>query len=132
MRFVVARKHPHSGVADGIFGPAKRLWRSERAVRADDDRLGDLLHWFSEHLPHPTRANRSRSKGAWRRNPRGISWLKDSATVHLRKLRALAAILAKYGYRVEMIWEDRVGYIVYEDEFQVLAEPFADTTTEGG
>jgi len=26
-----------------------------------------------------------------------------------------------------MLKADRVGYIVYEDDFQIVAEPFADT-----
>jgi hypothetical protein len=28
-----------------------------------------------------------------------------------------------------MISEARVGYVVYEDAFQVIAEPFSDTRT---
>ena len=131
VRFVLARRNRASGVADGIFGVAWRLAESSRTARADHTHLSELLDWVSDHLPDPTRVNRSRSKGARRRNSRGISWLKDDATVYLAKFRQLSAILEKYGHRVEMIWEDRVGYIVYEDEFQVVAEPFADTGTEG-
>jgi len=28
-----------------------------------------------------------------------------------------------------MLTESRVGYVVYEDELQVVAEPFSDTQT---
>ena len=30
-----------------------------------------------------------------------------------------------------MIVEDRLGYVVYEDAFQTVAEPFAETRTSG-
>ncbi len=42
-------------------------------------------------------------------------------------MERLAEILREHGYTVSRITEHRVGYIVYEDEHQVVAEPFADT-----
>jgi len=41
----------------------------------------------------------------------------------------MKVILEKYGHPVTMLTETRVGYVVYEDEFQVVAEPFSDTQT---
>ncbi len=38
-------------------------------------------------------------------------------------------ILEAHGHQVRMIHERRVGVIVYEDDLQVIAEPFADTET---
>ena len=38
-------------------------------------------------------------------------------------------ILESYGFSVELIREERLGYIVYEDAVQVVAEPFSDTRT---
>jgi hypothetical protein len=32
----------------------------------------------------------------------------------------------QHGISVRMLKASRVGYIVYEDEFQIVAEPFAD------
>ena len=98
---------------------------------ADDVRLTELLDWFADHLPEPKRLNRSRSKGHDRRATRGISWFRDSATKFISRMRELAGLLEAYGFRVAMIHEDRIGFIVYEDEFQVVAEPFSDTRTEG-
>ena len=34
------------------------------------------------------------------------------------------------GHVVEIIREERIGYVVYEDEAQVVAEPFANTRTD--
>ena len=33
------------------------------------------------------------------------------------------------GHTVHMVREERIGYVVYSDDFQVIAEPFADTRT---
>jgi hypothetical protein len=42
---------------------------------------------------------------------------------------AAYALRAANGYSVALIREERVGYIVYQDDVQVIAEPFADTRT---
>ncbi len=42
-------------------------------------------------------------------------------------MHALRRVLEGYGHHVTMIREARVGYVVYKDELQVIAEPFAET-----
>jgi hypothetical protein len=37
-------------------------------------------------------------------------------------------VLEKYGTQVDVVYETRLGYVVYEDEFQVVAEPFSETS----
>ncbi len=44
-------------------------------------------------------------------------------------MHELKAILESNGCPVTVIREDRIGYVVHEDEFQAVAEPFADTKT---
>jgi len=44
-------------------------------------------------------------------------------------MHRMSDILEKYGLPVTMVTETRVGYVVYEDELQVVAEPFSDTHT---
>jgi hypothetical protein len=41
----------------------------------------------------------------------------------------LKRILEDNGHVVSTIQEERIGYVVYEDVTQVVAEPFADTRT---
>jgi hypothetical protein len=48
----------------------------------------------------------------------------SGATQHIAQPRELAALLEANDICTEMLATDRPGYIVYEDEFQVLAEPF--------
>jgi len=95
----------------------------------DEDRrvLTELLRWFGDNLATPDRFNRSKSKGFYRRTTRGIAWFKDSAADCLSRMHRIRSILEKYGHPVTMLTESRIGYVVYEDERQVVAEPFSDT-----
>jgi hypothetical protein len=43
---------------------------------------------------------------------------------HLNYVRELVAILQNHGVIVQLLKTDRVGYVVYEDEYQIVAEPF--------
>jgi hypothetical protein len=53
-----------------------------------------------------------------------VSWLKHTAAEHITKMRALTVILEENGYRVSQITTKRPGYVVFEDDHQLVAEPF--------
>ena len=105
IRFVLARRHSDSGLEDGAFGLAYELRDSPDVETADRDLLAETLAWF------------------------GIAWFKDSATEHLARMHQIKMVLEQYGHPVVMLSEPRVGYVTYEDAFQVIAEPFSDTQT---
>ena len=42
-------------------------------------------------------------------------------------MRELASILEGHRVAVDILKTERPGYIVYEDEYQVTAEPFEET-----
>jgi hypothetical protein len=44
-------------------------------------------------------------------------------------MHPIKTTLEKFGHPVTMLTESRIGYVVYEDELQVVAEPFSDTQT---
>ena len=129
VRFVLTTRHPESGVEEGLFRAAYRLRDSPRVEEEDRRLLTDVLGWFGTNVLTPDRFNRSKSKGFYRRTTRGIAWFKDSATECLSRMHRMSDILEKYGLPVTMVTETRVGYVVYEDELQVVAEPFSDTHT---
>ena len=129
IRFVLARRHPDSGVEEGTFRLAYELRDSPYVQASDRDLLAATLAWFNKNLETPARFNRTTSKGFYRRNTQGIAWFKDSATAHLARMHQLNAILEQYGHSVVMLTESRVGYVIYDDDFQVVAEPFSDTQT---
>jgi hypothetical protein len=132
MRFVLGGRHPDSGVEDGLFDAAYALRSAKELSPADRSALEEALSWFEKNLATPKRFNRTKSKGFYRRNARGIAWFRDSAHEHLRRMHQLRRLLERHGHSVELLQEDRLGYIVYEDAVQVVAEPFADTRTGSG
>jgi hypothetical protein len=129
VRFVLTTRHPESGVEEGLFSAAYRL-RDSAPVEEEDRRLlTEVLAWFGENLVTPDRFNRSKSKGFYRRKTQGIAWFRDSATDCLSRMHRIKAILEKHGHPVRILTETRVGYVIYEDELQIVAEPFSDTKT---
>lgn len=81
----------------------------------------------------PAKANRNTppfangtKDGAPGKKSKAISWFKDSAHEHTARVRSLVAILRHHEVAVRMLRADRVGYVVYEDEYQIVAEPFAE------
>jgi hypothetical protein len=82
--------------------------------------------WFDDRLEKPTRFTTSKPPN-YRKPNKAISWFKDTATDNLSHIRDLMGILENHGIAVQMLKTDRVGYVVYEDEFQIVAEPFSET-----
>ena len=121
VRFVIVRRHRNTGVQTGIFEGVKRLPRIGHLPDWDEVRLSELMDWFRENLPFPKRVARSRRPNG---HHAAVSWFKSSATEHIQKARELAAVLEAHDIRTDMITTSRPGYVVYEDEYQVVAEPF--------
>jgi hypothetical protein len=44
-------------------------------------------------------------------------------------MHQIRGVLEHYGHSVMMLSEKRVGYVIHDDAFQVVAEPFSDTQT---
>lgn len=129
LRFVVSSRHPDSGVEDGIFGVAYSL-RDNPEIHLDDrEQLRADLAWFEKNLPAPTRFNSTTSKGHYRRVTKGITWFRDTASDCIARMHQMKSVLESNGHRVTMVQENRIGYVVYEDELQVVAEPFSETRT---
>jgi hypothetical protein len=55
---------------------------------------------------------------------KAVTWLKASATEHVSRLRELVSLLEHKDVAVQELRTDKPGYIVYEDDFQIAAEPF--------
>jgi hypothetical protein len=129
LRFVVSDRHPDTGAAAGVFTVAYALRDADETSKTDRAALEGLLGWFLKNLPIPTRFNSSASKGYYRRQTKGIAWFRDDALEHISRMHELKRILESNGYGVHLVRESRIGYIVYKDDAQVIAEPFADTRT---
>jgi hypothetical protein len=126
IRFVALNIDRSSGRRQGIFQAAEALRKSGTLSDADHKQLDDIGTWFDARLKKPVRlavSPRPHSKA------QAISWFKDTAHEHIAQMREMQHLLERYGITVEMIKTNRVGYILYEDEFQVAAYPFAETKT---
>jgi hypothetical protein len=131
LRFVASSRDQDSGFDAGAFSVAYELLAGGELTEAEQAVLREHLAWFEKHLPAPARFNRTSSKGYDRRNTKGIAWFRDTATECLKRMHALKRVLELHGHSISLVREERVGYIVHEDEFQVIAEPFSDTKTSG-
>jgi hypothetical protein len=121
VRFVTTKRHPDTGVQMGIFQTRRLMPPVAEVASWDEERLQAIKTWFNGHLEKPDRVARSRRPNG---HHAAISWFKASATEHIARARELAALLESYGVPTRMLTTDRRGYVVYEDEFQVAAEPF--------
>lgn len=124
MRFVIPDIDEDSLVELGIFHAVWGLRRSGKLSSSEEQEHDQIIAWFNENLERPTRFTASKPP-FYRKKSKAISWFKDDAREHLANARALVAILKSHGIIVRTIKARRVGYIVYEDQFQIVAEPFA-------
>lgn len=129
LRFIVTGLHPESGVEDGLFRLAYKMRDDPAVGEADRKTLSETLEWFEKNLETPHRFNRTRSKGYYRRNTKGIAWFRDTASECVSRMHIIKQVLEAHGHGITVLRETRVGYVVYEDADQIIAEPFSDTRT---
>ena len=122
IRFVSGEIHECSHVSTGVFQTAFELMDDPLLPRGDYIRLWELMDWFNKYLRGPSEY---RLRSPWRIE-RAISWFKPTAHVYLARAWEMAAILERNNVFIRMIKAHRAGYILYEDEAQVFAQPFAD------
>jgi len=124
LRFVVADIDEDSERELGVFHAMGNL-RDAGELYPHEQELHDVIRsWFNTHLQKPTRFTASKPP-FYRKKKKAISWFKDSAHDHIDRVRSLVAILNNHGISVRMLNTDRPGYVVYEDDYQIVAEPFA-------
>lgn len=124
LRFIVHEIDEDSGRRQGLFQRLVDIRERDELYGYELDRVKEIHEWFNANLKKPSTFSRSSKPHALNK---AISWFKDSADVHIFYMRELAAILENHGVRIEAIRTERPGYIVYEDEHQITAEPFSDS-----
>jgi hypothetical protein len=122
VRFVVPGIDENSGCRQGLFAAMGGLSRTGALFEHEQRAYDDARRWFARHLPVPSRFSRSTRKNP---KPVAICWFKASAGTHIANMRVLASILDAHGIHVQVLTTRQPGFVVYDDDFQVAAEPFA-------
>ena len=125
VRFVVHKNDEDSGRRQGLFQAVADLEHEGVLLEHEQAQHDEIDDWFRKNLNKPrsfTRSSKPHAKNV------ALSWFKDTAVDHIAKMYALARILKAHGVDVEVLRTERPGYVVYEDVFQVAAEPFKETT----
>jgi hypothetical protein len=126
IRFVVHQSDTDSGRRQGLFQAMAALKEAGELLEHEQDRYCEIYGWFRENLKVPSSFTRSSKPHA---KKVALSWFKYTATAHIAKMREMSDILRSDGVAVDVIRSVRPGYLVYEDDFQVAAEPFQETVT---
>src|SRR5277367_2518100 len=127
LRFVVADIDKNSGKELGVFHAMGRLRDSGKLTPHEEEQHDLIRKWFNENLEKPTRFTASKPP-LYRKQPKAISWFKDEAHEHIACIREIVTILQGHGISVQILKTERVGYVVYEDAYQIVAEPFRNET----
>lgn len=116
VRFSRPEPHPLSGRRSGIFVVTHALLRRKSLDAHVAEGLDSCVDWFNENLRSPDFDE-----------ARAIFLFKPDAVACLERIWHLIAYLRQAGIPIEMQSVRKPGRIVYEDEHQVAALPFADS-----
>jgi hypothetical protein len=121
IRFVIEREDEDSHVEQGIFQAAALAIEWQGITGIDADELNRLLAWFNENLEKPTSFGRDKLR-------LGICWFKTGSTEYISRIWEMVRILERNSIYVKKIRTDKPGYVIYEDQWQLVAEPFRQGT----
>jgi hypothetical protein len=122
IRFISEEIDEDSHLSAGLFGAAYKLIDEVCLPEYDYEALRETMDWFNEHLENPY---------DFRPEPEGLAyqsicWFRATAREYLHRAWEMVAILEEHDIFVRTVKSHRPGYILYEDEAQVLAHPYAD------
>jgi hypothetical protein len=110
-------------LADGIITVAAGLQDDGKLHEYEVPMLDDIFEWLNDNLPCPP-FRKNLESGCWTRN--AVAWLKDKAAKGelVGKFWEIVAVLKEHNVLVKVLRTKEPGYIVYEDDFQIVAEIF--------
>lgn len=115
---------PDSGRRQGLFQAAAMLASAHAFSAHERTEYEEVRRWFAENLEKPERLAVSSRPHA---KAQAIGWFKDTSATHIANMRRFQHLLEAHDIAVSVLRTNRPGYVVYEDEFQVAAHPFANT-----
>ncbi len=124
LRFVASDPDRDDDRPEGVFAAAYDILHRDRSPKFIQDEIRKTLDWFVAELPIPGRFVRGRRP---HRSDTGLCWFKPASDDCIRNVRYLVHLVSECGIPVREIRTDKPGYVIYEDEHQVVAKPVADT-----
>jgi hypothetical protein len=120
VRFITPLIDADSRVKEGIFVAAYKLRDEGDIPSYQREELRSDLRWFNEHLPLPPPLSKHG-------NERAISWFKAQSKECISRVWSVVRILEESGIAITKITTEDPGYVIYEDDFQVVAWPSGAT-----
>lgn len=114
IRFIATQVDSDSGVEEGVFQAAYRLRKDWEVTTYEREALRLHLRWLEAHLSIPEVLSRPGYEKA-------ISWFKSGAKDSITRVWSIIHILEENGVVINKITTNRPGWIVYEDEWQIVA-----------
>lgn len=121
IRFITEFVNEYGETHTGIFSALRFVRELHLTQDEDVNTLTGLRAWFNNNLDAPDKFSNATNK-----NPEAVSlsWFKDSAKEHIKKIYEIRELLSKYGVVVDVVTTKKPGYVIYEDDYQVSAIPF--------
>ena len=122
IRFVSAEIDDDSHLSVGLFCTVSKLL--DEVVLPDYEYMAliEPLRWFGLHLKVPFDYRLEPASLA----EQALCWFRSTAHEHICRAWEIVAILEERDIFMRTVKCHKTGYILYEDEAQVLAYPFAD------
>lgn len=121
--------HPQPGWKfKGLFQLTRWLKHSGRLSDRDVDLMQEKVRYFNIYLRVPTRFSPYRDYK--RRESTALCWFKPEAAEMIERMRDLSMWLWLRGVGVRIQKAKHPGYIAYEDDHQIAAQPFRSTVCE--
>ena len=116
LRFVTLGKDTDSKHKKGLITYAYDLRDDGELDRYELETINRIIDWFKENVKIPPILNRADSN-------RCLSWFKSEAEQPIKYMWELYYLLQSKGVAVEVLKEEIIGEIKYEDKWQVIAQP---------
>ncbi len=124
IRFVTGQLDEDTSKPRGIFAAAYELLENGALAESERAEIRRTIDWFKSNLPIPGRFVRSRKP---HREDNGLCWFKCSATECMSHIRYLVQLVTDHDVVVRDLTTDKPGYLIYEDDSQVVAKLFSST-----
>ena len=117
LRFVTLTPDEESRKKQGLFFSVQRLLDDGEFDRYEIEAVKQILNWFNDKMKVPPLLKRDG-------NNRCIAWFKPEAEQAIKLMWEMYYLLQAKGIPVEVLKDDDVGEIHYEDDWQVIAQPY--------